>query len=146
VASCCTYAVPRGQERTVPYGLRPFHRLSTHLAEIASNNTYTSAAVAAGQFLSTVMLDAKTGLVIDSGTLGNGTVACNVNPPYSPLRPYATGHYIEALAVLADVDAAAAAQWTELCAARFPHPHNTDQPRAQIAECGRGSHAERRLV
>jgi hypothetical protein len=86
---------------------------------MTSNNTYTSTAVAAAQFLSAVMIDSKTGLVIDSGTLGNGTIACNVDPAYTPLRPYATGQYIEGLAVLADVDVAAAAQWTTLSVARY---------------------------
>jgi hypothetical protein len=91
-----------------------FNRLSAHLAELTSNTTFLSAAISAAQFISTVMLDPFSGLVYNSGQLGNGTVECSVTPPYNPLSPQLTGVYIEGLAVLADVDTTSASQWTNL--------------------------------
>jgi hypothetical protein len=83
-----------------------------------------SAAGLAAQFMSTVMLDSQTGLAISVGTLGNGTVACNISPS-STLYPDAMGQYIEGLAVLADVDTSGATQWTQLFVA-----HCATNPRA----------------
>jgi hypothetical protein len=96
-------------------------RLSAHLAELTQNTTYTAAATLSAQFISSVMLDAGTGLVIDFGTLGSEIAnvssdagVCNLKPPFTPLRPYGTGMYIEGLTILASVDAENASKWNGL--------------------------------
>jgi hypothetical protein len=79
--------------------------------------------VLSATFLSEVMLDLVTNLVIESGTLGSVLAAnvssqvtgCNLKPRDTPLRPYATAMYIEGLAVLATVDAGNASTWNGLC-------------------------------
>jgi hypothetical protein len=99
-------------------------RLSAHLAEITRNATYTDTAALSATFLSQIMLDPGTGLVVEVGILGSVIAAngvstqatgCNLTPKYTPLRPYATAMYIEGLAVLASVDTDNASQWNDLC-------------------------------
>jgi hypothetical protein len=80
------------------------------------------------------MLDPSSGLVIESGTLGSvatdgvtsGAIdsVCNLGPG---LNPYATGMYIEGLAVLASVDPNNSSEWNDLCVGCLA-------PRAQAAE------------
>jgi hypothetical protein len=78
------------------------------------------------------MLDPGTGLVVESGTLGSVVVggvtsdatACNLRRTF---RPYATGMYIEGLAVLASVDTDNSSEWNDLCVA-------CPAPRAKAAE------------
>jgi hypothetical protein len=98
-------------------------RLSAHLADITGNATYTDTAALSATFLSQIMLDSNTSLIIDSvilssvGTAGAGSEAseCNLTLPNTPLRPHSTAMYIEGLAVLESVDTDYASQWKDLC-------------------------------
>jgi hypothetical protein len=97
-------------------------RLSAHLADITRNATYTDTAALSATFLSQIMLDLNTSLIIDSvilssvGTAGVGSEAseCTLKPN-TPLRPHSTAMYIEGLAVLESVDTDYASQWEDLC-------------------------------
>jgi hypothetical protein len=95
-------------------------RLSAHLAELTQNATYTETARLSADALSSIMLDPSTGLVIESGTPGSVATdgvtsdasVCNLG---RALNPYATGMYIEGLAVLASVDPDNSSEWNDLC-------------------------------
>jgi hypothetical protein len=108
------------------------YRLSAHLAELTQNATYTETARLAADALKTLMLDPSTGLVFESGSLGS-VVASGVTSDITvcnlrrTLRPYATGMYIEGLAVLASVDPDNSSEWNDLCV-------GCPAPRAQVAE------------
>jgi hypothetical protein len=77
------------------------YRLSAHLANLTSNDTYLDAALMSANFSSRRMFDPTTKLLWQELDLGE---QCVINSNETlPKQPFQTGSFIEALSVLADL-------------------------------------------
>jgi hypothetical protein len=77
------------------------YRLSAHLANLTSNDTYLDAALMSANFSSRRMFDPTTKLLWQELDLGE---QCVINSNETlPKQPFQTGSFIEALSVLANL-------------------------------------------